>query len=347
MTQQKTTDGEGFWVRLPKAILARKGIRAGAQVAYAVLADYAGIDGNGTCWPGIRRLAADMAVCVSTAHRRVEALRAAGLIAVEVGTGSASNRYTMCVNSELSVRKTRTLETKPAEASVRKTRTCSVRKTRTNTEQYSEQETEVAPVGAAAVVAKSGKSRAEPAKPTAEAVPDLGAKRQALKAAGVEEPMRSRFAKNPACTLRLVESVLATNHRAPPGVIVNQLKIAIDRGETGNEGNRDAYFQAQNAEAKRGDVADQCRRYRDRLKATVARGIVDELGADVVSQAFDELIAATESAILRGFFTRGGPAKASVELADRLNAGELARRLDAVRSISGPTADPRTWRKVG
>ncbi|MGD8454589.1 MAG: helix-turn-helix domain-containing protein [Phycisphaerae bacterium] len=87
------------YCQLPHELLARPDLSAGAKLAWAMLSDRQA--GNGSCWPSLRRLAADVGLSVKATTRAVAELEAAGLLAVarRAGKGGVTpNHY--CVRTD-------------------------------------------------------------------------------------------------------------------------------------------------------------------------------------------------------------------------------------------------------
>ena len=71
----------GSFIILPRDVLERSDLTSTAKLAYGVLLDRVG--DNGECWPGQRRIAKDIGASLTAAHRSVAELRRADLIAIE------------------------------------------------------------------------------------------------------------------------------------------------------------------------------------------------------------------------------------------------------------------------
>ncbi len=81
----------GTFYKLPKTLAARRDLSPIDKLIYAVIADRIGA--NDHCWPGVRRLAADVGCHRATVSQAVGRLEAAGLVTVEHGCLGRTNRY--------------------------------------------------------------------------------------------------------------------------------------------------------------------------------------------------------------------------------------------------------------
>ena len=79
---------------MPASLIRRTDLDPGAKVLWAVLADYARMDGDVCAWPGQRRLRADMGVGGWLLARWIDQLVDVGALEVEPGVGRRSSRYT-------------------------------------------------------------------------------------------------------------------------------------------------------------------------------------------------------------------------------------------------------------
>lgn len=90
----------GFWFQMSCEVAKRTDLESGPKLLYGVLADYARLNGNDAAWPGVRCLATELGTARTNVTRWVTALESAGLIRVTVGTGRATNQYTLMVLPE-------------------------------------------------------------------------------------------------------------------------------------------------------------------------------------------------------------------------------------------------------
>ncbi len=77
--------------KLPVSIITNRRLRAADKIIWAAMADRIGE--NGFCWPGVRRLAQDTCLGVSTVLRSIERLEAEGRLKVERRGSGKANHY--------------------------------------------------------------------------------------------------------------------------------------------------------------------------------------------------------------------------------------------------------------
>lgn len=86
------------FAKIPHWLLWRTDLSASAKLVYAAIADRVG--GNGSAWPGVRRLASDCGLGVTTVCEAVTALKSAGLLMVETGSERRTNNYKLTKRTE-------------------------------------------------------------------------------------------------------------------------------------------------------------------------------------------------------------------------------------------------------
>ena len=87
----------GRFYKLPIDVAALRSIRPADKVIYAVLADRMGT--NGSCWPGVRRLAQDSGLDAATVPQSVKRLERAAMVKVERRGNGRSNVYRLTPQS--------------------------------------------------------------------------------------------------------------------------------------------------------------------------------------------------------------------------------------------------------
>jgi hypothetical protein len=84
---------ESRFFKLPANLAAQKDLPSGAKVIWAVLANRIG--GNGFCWAGVRSIARDAGVDVSTVLESIRKLEDAGRLRVERRGSGRANHYSL------------------------------------------------------------------------------------------------------------------------------------------------------------------------------------------------------------------------------------------------------------
>lgn len=82
--------------KLPVEIVARKDLTPAGKILWAVLADRIG--NNGFCWPGVRSIARDARLDVSTVLESVRKLEVKGLLQVERRGNGRANHYRLATS---------------------------------------------------------------------------------------------------------------------------------------------------------------------------------------------------------------------------------------------------------
>jgi hypothetical protein len=90
-TSPRPQEGDGKFVKLPRHLLANRGLPLGAKVLWATIADRIG--SNGRAWPGIRTLANDLGTDVKAILRWLKALETTGLLTIDRRGSGRSNSY--------------------------------------------------------------------------------------------------------------------------------------------------------------------------------------------------------------------------------------------------------------
>lgn len=223
---------KGF-VKVPKWLLVRQDFGLGPKTLWAVLANYAQLSDTGVAWPGVRRLAGEIAVSVDSIIAWTSVLEGAGMIKVE-RHAARSNRYTILGAEE--------------ECNGRNFRAPSGREIRTPSARVSR------PLGArdSQPEEKSKNKNKKKSRTPEAASPGLGQtentshrapnkaisvteNREALRLLGIANPKREQLARDPNVTAALIGEIAGTGKRN--GAFVNTLEDQAARVAEGREQN--------------------------------------------------------------------------------------------------------------